>query len=223
MRQEGFLVKWNDERGFGFIRLQGGDEIFVHVSAFGHGSARPQLNEKLTFEIDAGAGGKKKAVRVMRSALVREPEKKPPMRQSAARPPQRRGLPLWLSGLLLVLVGLVGYGVMRPPRSVAAASGVEVQPQPVQPWQPVTSPAAAPVPMPVPVPVPAPVAGQRPLTSAPPRAVPAPVASYRCDGRQHCSQMTSCDEATFFLRNCPGVKMDGDGDGIPCEDQLCGH
>ncbi|WP_246610362.1 excalibur calcium-binding domain-containing protein [Comamonas fluminis] len=44
---------------------------------------------------------------------------------------------------------------------------------------------------------------------------------YQCDGRTHCSQMTSCEEATFFLRNCPGTKMDGDNDGIPCERQLC--
>jgi len=33
--------------------------------------------------------------------------------------------------------------------------------------------------------------------------------------------MTSCAEAKFFLKNCPGVKMDGDGDGVPCEDQWC--
>lgn len=46
-------------------------------------------------------------------------------------------------------------------------------------------------------------------------------AQYRCDGRTHCSQMTSCNEATFFLRNCPDVKMDGDGDGVPCERQWC--
>ena len=46
--------------------------------------------------------------------------------------------------------------------------------------------------------------------------------SFKCDGRTHCSQMKSCDEATFFLRNCPGVKMDGDNDGIPCENQWCG-
>ncbi|MFM7877860.1 MAG: excalibur calcium-binding domain-containing protein, partial [Microcystis panniformis] len=45
---------------------------------------------------------------------------------------------------------------------------------------------------------------------------------FRCDGRTHCSQMTSCAEATFFLRNCPNVKMDGDGDGVPCESQWCG-
>lgn len=40
---------------------------------------------------------------------------------------------------------------------------------------------------------------------------------FRCDGRQHCSQMRSRAEAEFFLRNCPNTKMDGDNDGIPCE------
>ena len=50
-------------------------------------------------------------------------------------------------------------------------------------------------------------------------AVPEP--RYVCDGRIHCSQMTSCAEATWFLRNCPGTKMDGDRDGIPCEQQWC--
>ncbi|MDO6683918.1 MULTISPECIES: excalibur calcium-binding domain-containing protein [unclassified Agarivorans] len=44
---------------------------------------------------------------------------------------------------------------------------------------------------------------------------------YTCDGRQHCSQMSSCAEATFFINNCPNTKMDGDNDGIPCERQHC--
>lgn len=51
--------------------------------------------------------------------------------------------------------------------------------------------------------------------------VGASTSKFKCDGRTHCSQMTSCEEATYFLRNCPGTKMDGDGDGIPCERQLC--
>ncbi len=44
-----------------------------------------------------------------------------------------------------------------------------------------------------------------------------PPSKYKCDGRQHCSQMTSRAEAEYFIRNCPNVKMDGDHDGIPCE------
>lgn len=57
---------------------------------------------------------------------------------------------------------------------------------------------------------------------------PAPLASpsaqaFHCDGRIYCSQMTSCAEATYFLQHCPGVKMDGNGDGVPCEKQWCGQ
>lgn len=44
---------------------------------------------------------------------------------------------------------------------------------------------------------------------------------FTCDGRIYCSQMRSCSEARFFLNNCPGTKMDGDNDGIPCEQQWC--
>ncbi|MDR7335793.1 cold shock domain-containing protein [Roseateles asaccharophilus] len=49
----------------------------------------------------------------------------------------------------------------------------------------------------------------------------APIQSFRCDGRAHCSQMTSCAEATWFINNCPNTQMDGNGDGVPCEQQWC--
>jgi len=44
-----------------------------------------------------------------------------------------------------------------------------------------------------------------------------PKNSYRCDGRVYCSQMTSREEAEYFIKNCLNTKMDGDRDGIPCE------
>lgn len=47
--------------------------------------------------------------------------------------------------------------------------------------------------------------------------------TYTCAGKTSCGQMTSCGEATYYLNHCPDVAIDGDGDGIPCEDQLCGH
>jgi hypothetical protein len=46
---------------------------------------------------------------------------------------------------------------------------------------------------------------------------------FTCDGRTHCSQMTSCEEATWFINHCPGTKMDGGNDGVPCESQWCGR
>lgn len=61
-----------------------------------------------------------------------------------------------------------------------------------------------------------------PVLSEPEAPAPsAPNPLFKCDGRTHCSQMTSCQEAKFFLKNCPDTKMDGDNDGIPCERQLC--
>ncbi|HJW03302.1 MAG TPA: excalibur calcium-binding domain-containing protein [Azospira sp.] len=64
---------------------------------------------------------------------------------------------------------------------------------------------------------------QRAEEAASPRSPLAadPSQQFKCDGRTYCSQMTSCQEATFFLQNCPGVKMDGNNDGIPCEKQWC--
>jgi hypothetical protein len=43
---------------------------------------------------------------------------------------------------------------------------------------------------------------------------------FQCQGKVWCSEMTSYEEAMFYLRNCPGTKMDGDGDGTPCERQF---
>lgn len=54
----------------------------------------------------------------------------------------------------------------------------------------------------------------------PSKSTPSKTQNFTCDGRQHCSQMHSYDEAVFFLKHCPNVKMDGDGDGIPCEQQF---
>jgi micrococcal nuclease len=62
-----------------------------------------------------------------------------------------------------------------------------------------------------------PAATSRPAAAA----APATLVAYRCDGRTFCSQMRSCDEATWFLKHCPGVKMDGNNDGVPCERQWC--
>lgn len=69
-------------------------------------------------------------------------------------------------------------------------------------------------------PVTAPAAVQR-AYAEPARTVEPP--AFTCDGRTRCQQMSSCAEATFFLQNCPNTEMDGDRDGVPCEQQWCGR
>lgn len=73
MRFEGFIKSWNDERGFGFIEpTQGGQEIFVHIKAFSRGAGRPQISQRVSFEVVLGPQGKKRArnVEVIRPALA---------------------------------------------------------------------------------------------------------------------------------------------------------
>ena len=65
------------------------------------------------------------------------------------------------------------------------------------------------------------ITNARPSTSLLPTSTTSNASAYSCDGRTHCSQMRSCEEATYFLKNCPGTKMDGNYDGVPCEQQWC--
>jgi hypothetical protein len=53
------------------------------------------------------------------------------------------------------------------------------------------------------------------------QALSKPKGNFECDARKYCSQMTSCAEAKYFLADCAGVKMDGDANGVPCEQQWC--
>lgn len=69
-----------------------------------------------------------------------------------------------------------------------------------------------------------------PVRSAEPRSyTPAPRAVVRpkrerrqqCSGKRTCGEMNSCAEANFYLDECGVSRLDGDGDGVPCE-SICG-
>ena len=186
MRQEGRLKKWNDERGFGFITAdRDGSDFFVHISAFPPGERTPKIGEHLSFEVDTGPDGKKRAIRI--SCPERTASRSPAPARRQARTTQRHTKRTWSK----VVLALAAIGL-----AVAAYQKFSAQSL-------------------------APSANTFHGIDAKPAAAPA--SRFQCDGREHCSQMTSCDEAKFFLRNCPNTKMDGDGDGIPCEAQWCSH
>lgn len=194
MRKEGRLAKWNDDRGFGFIQPDSdGAEVFVHISAFPHDGQRPKVGERLSYEVETTPDGKQRAVRLV--ALDRQRSSAAPRRNDSRQ--TRHAAPSqgthWFTKLVLVaLVAGAGFYGYR-----------HFSPKPSLPFPAAAQSAASPSTAP-----------------AVPKAADS-ASSFRCDGRTHCSQMTSCAEAKFFLKNCPGTEMDGDGDGKPCEKQWC--
>ncbi len=64
MERRGTLKSWNDDKGFGFIRPeQGGEELFVHISAV-HGERRPLVGDRVLFVAGRDAQGRLRAEHV---------------------------------------------------------------------------------------------------------------------------------------------------------------
>ena len=79
MRFAGQVKSWNAERGFGFIEpTDGGQEIFLHVSAVPTQLRPPKIGQHFTFEVEINRDGKKRASNVgVAIARPRRPQKKP--------------------------------------------------------------------------------------------------------------------------------------------------
>jgi cold shock CspA family protein len=178
MRIHGTLIKWNDDRGFGFVALpQSREEVFVHISAFPKDGNRPRVGETISFEVLSGPDGRKRAEGVMRPGARTTPAAR--YRRAGV---ERKRNP-WGAGLTMLVVVALGLAGFRAYSSRHDDSDEAISATP------------------------------KTLESSPQR--------FTCDGRTHCSQMTSCEEAVYFLRHCPGTEMDGNGDGEPCEQQWC--
>lgn len=54
------------------------------------------------------------------------------------------------------------------------------------------------------------------------QAIPVMLYDMECGKKNRCAQMSSCDEANFYFTQCGVTALDGNHDGIPCQD-LCGR
>ncbi|GEM_PF-214074 len=168
MEFKGKLVRWDDERGFGFIRLlPSRKEIFIHITALAGMPRRPVAGDTIYFQLESGDDGKTRAKSARIEGLAKTHHKQ-------TRKNSSDYVFIFIFVLVfLTLVAVLWYAIFNGEDFTTEDSTAE------------------------------------------------DFTGYQCEGKQHCSQMT-CKEARFYLKNCPDVKIDGDSDGKPCEDQ-CGH
>ncbi|WP_303842967.1 excalibur calcium-binding domain-containing protein [Aeromonas sobria] len=229
MRYQGRIASWNEARGFGFITPEQHDAeqatagergtgLFVHVTALQSDGRLPEQGERVTYLIGSGQDGKPRALQVFfpdrpltladagrsaaRAATSSASSSAAPSFRAASQPPQptatRARINPYRRRKSSWRGKLIPLLVLAALFSIYSRFSAESQ----DPW---------------------PTSSFSGSDSRLGEVSSQPAQSYQCDGRQHCSQMTSCEEATWFLQHCPNTKMDGEGDGIPCENQWCGH
>jgi uncharacterized membrane protein YsdA (DUF1294 family)/cold shock CspA family protein len=65
VRYSGKIVRWNEDRGFGFIAAEdGGKDVFLHISALKDRRRKPEQNESVTYELGHDTQGRPKALEV---------------------------------------------------------------------------------------------------------------------------------------------------------------
>ena len=84
---EGTVRFFNGERNFGFIASDDGNDVFVHITAFGDEAARPQAGQRVQFETEQSDKGP----RATKATLLDEFREVPPSSRGGGGGGRRSG------------------------------------------------------------------------------------------------------------------------------------
>jgi cold shock CspA family protein len=206
MRKQGRIIKWLDDKGFGFLSSDGSaEQIFVHITAFPRGQARPVVGEVITFEVASDAKKGLQAYNVL--YLNRSLQSQSRTKSKVVRKQNNYAVIILVSILIFCSKPLYQF--------YERFSGVDSSMQKTTEYTNSIEDVKE-------MKHKASLTNSDISTSNNANHVGSGK-QYQCTGKTRCGEMTSCDEAKFYLSNCPGTISDGDNDGIPCEDQWCGH
>ncbi|MBE0435807.1 MAG: excalibur calcium-binding domain-containing protein [Methylomicrobium sp.] len=202
---KGTLVRWIDDKGYGFIKQDNGEpDIFIHISALKGMSRKPIIGDVIHYQIGFDKSGKTRAIDakiegVSQALTLAAFEERKISKPSSARvkphrtpanfsKPQKRFNPF----PILIVIGIAAVAYKESSKRHDFSMPAEDLPIEYEYLE------------------------NEPIDHQP----KVKTQRFQCQGKEHCSQMTSYEEAVFYLRNCPNTKLDGDGDGIPCERQF---
>ena len=70
-KQQGRIIKWQDDKGFGFIETAAGESVFFHISAF-RAQRRPEIGEQVVFTVGQDNQGRLQAKDVQELSFVQQ-------------------------------------------------------------------------------------------------------------------------------------------------------
>ena len=70
-RQQGQIKKWQEDKGFGFIETENGEQVFFHVSEF-KAPRRPSLGDKVVFSVGQDNQGRMQAKQIQDLYFVQQ-------------------------------------------------------------------------------------------------------------------------------------------------------
>ena len=238
---KGKIKSFSTSRGFGFIEVEGDiDDVFFHIKDLPQNNIEPKIGEALQFMIVEDQG-KFKAGNIQRLGLSSESKKtvssnKKKVRRQASPRYQEAGHKTTLITVIgIIIVAVLGFLTYGKYQSYSAEKQRKAEQLMLEQQQIVEEQRKALGQLPDQVLT---EQGKQNLDAElhqtnQPRServtqsidkqngrLPVSTGKFKCDGRTHCSQMRSYEEALYFLRNCPNTKMDGNNDGEPCERQF---
>jgi len=219
LMDRGVLVRWNDEKGFGFIQPEknAAQDVFIHISVLKKMARKPIVGDSILFQTEVQNDGKRKAVIASIEGVAVVAASSAPRTNSHSHvqsrnenfnfnfnnkdkahdhSPRKSSFNTIIPLLIIVAIVIFGFKQYQEFNEAPAIDEVpvltneDIQPMPMYETKVRTQATATP--------------------------------RFQCEaGKTHCSHMSSCAEATFYIQHCPNIQMDGNGDGIPCERQWC--
>lgn len=143
---KGQLTTWKDDRGFGFIKPDGGGrEIFLHISALPRASRRPEVGDMILYEKVTEPDGKVRAAKASIEGITHAPRRTTSAISTARSTSRKPKQGVWIKAF----VGFAGLAAIAVFAAPFIYSGFETQPDTTAPPSPTAQPDTAASPPPV--------------------------------------------------------------------------
>ena len=233
---KGKIKSFSTPRGFGFIEVEGDiDDVFFHIKDLPQNNIEPKIGEVLQFMIVEDQGNIQRLGLTSESKATTPSNKKKTRTQASPRYHEAGHKSTIITVIGIIIVAVLGFLTYGKYQSYSAEKQRKAEQLMLEQQQIVEEQRKALGKLPDQI---LSEQGRRNLDvglhqTNQPRServtesidkqngrLPVSTGQFKCDGRTHCSQMRSYEEALYFLRNCPNTKMDGNNDGEPCERQF---